>query len=143
MAKEPIIKIDNSTFILDNTPFDSADVILSFPLDYEDLVITLYDETYDKSINFATLITSEENVLNVGYDPQDYEKFKSTTVELGTKFDSWEFGKDSFGNAVTIVKTEKLSGKGNNIKTTFVDFSKSKWTLETLGTTYKMRKARR
>ena len=142
MAKEPIIKIDNSTFTLDNTPFDSADIILTFPFDYEDLIVTVYDQTYDKSVNFATLITSEENVLNVGYDPADYEKFKSTEIALGTKFDSWEFGKDSFGNAVTVVKTEKLSGKGHNIKTTFVDFSKSKWTLETLGTTYKMRKAR-
>jgi hypothetical protein len=143
MAKEPVIRITNSKFTLDNTPFDTADVLLTFSQNYQNLVITVYDETYDKSVNFATLITSEENVLNVGYNPADYEQFRSTEVELGTNFDSWEFGKDTFGNAVTVVKTEKLTGKGHNIKTTFVDFSKSKWTLETLGTTYKMRKARR
>jgi len=143
MAKEPIITIDNSSFTLDNTPFDTVDIDLSFADNNENVVITIYDTTYDTSVVFSTLITSEENILNVGYDPSDYRQFKPTEVELGTNFDSWEFGKDDFGNAVTIVKTEKLSGKGHNIKTKFVDFSKSKWTLETLGTTYKMRKARR
>ena len=142
MAKAPVIQLDNSKFTLDNTPFATADVRLNFPQDYQNLTITVYDETYDKAINFATLITTEENILNVDYDPSNYNKFKSTEVELGSKFDSWEFGKDTLGNAVTIVKTEKLSGKGHNIKITFVDFSKSKWTLETLGTTYKMKKAR-
>ncbi len=143
MAKEPIIQIENSSFILDNTSFDTADIVLTFAQDYEDLVITIYDETYDKSIVFSTLISTEENILNVGYDLQDYERFNTQDIEFGSNFDSWEFGKDSFGNALTIVKTEKLSGKGHNIKTKFVDFSKSKWTLETMGTTYRMRKARR
>jgi hypothetical protein len=143
MAKEPVITIDNSSFTLDNTPFDAVDVTLTFNTSESDLVLTVYDETYDTSIVFSTLITSEENILNVGYDLANYRQFKPTEMELGTNFDSWEFGKDNFGNQVTVVKTEKLSGKGNNIKTKFVDFSKSKWTLETLGTTYKMRKARR
>ena len=143
MPRAPVITIDGNNFRLDNKPFDTADVRLTFPNPTSDLVVTIYDDTYDKAITFATLITSEENILNVGYDPSQYEKFKPTNIELGSRFGSWEFGKDDFGNQVTVVKTEKLSGKGHNIKINFVDFSKSKWTLETLGTTYKMRKARR
>jgi hypothetical protein len=143
MPREPIITIDGTNFRLDNKPFDTVDLQLTFSNPAENLVVTVYDDTYDKSITFATLITTEEDILNVDYDPNNYERFKPTEIELGSNFGSWEFGKDEFGNQVTVVKTEKLSGKGHNIKVTFVDFSKSKWTLETLGTTYKMRKARR
>jgi hypothetical protein len=142
MPRAPVITITNNTFQLDNKPFDTADVRLTFPDPQQNLIVTVYDKTYDPTINFATLVTSEENILNVDYEIENYNKFKSTEIELGSRFGSWEFNKDTFGNSVTVVKTEKLSGKGHNIKVTFVDFSKSKWTLETLGTTYKMRKAR-
>lgn len=142
MARAPVITINNNEFTLDNTDFDRADIILYTLDNYTNSIATVYDETYDSSINFSTLITTEENILNVDYDPTRYEKYKPTEVELGSKFGSWEFGEDDLGNQVTVVKTEKLSGKGHNIKITFVDFSKSKWTLETLGTTYKMKKAR-
>jgi hypothetical protein len=136
------IVINGHTFQLDNQDFATAEIELSFDMNYNDGNVVIYDRTYDNSVNFATLITTEEQILNVNYDPENYNKFGSTDLELGSKFGSWEFGEDSFGNALTVVKTEKLSGKGHNIKLTFVDFSKSKWTLETLGTTYKMKKAR-
>jgi hypothetical protein len=136
------IVINGHTFQLDNQDFATAEIELSFDMNYSDGNVVIYDRTYDNSVNFATLITTEEQILNVNYDPENYNKFGSTDLELGSKFGSWEFGEDSFGNALTVVKTEKLSGKGHNIKLTFVDFSKSKWTLETLGTTYKMKKAR-
>lgn len=136
------IIIDDKTFQLDNTDFETAEVVLSFGQNYSNGNVVIYDRTYDSAVNFATLITTEEQILNVNYDPENYNKFGATDLELGSKFGSWEFGEDSFGNALTVVKTEKLSGKGHNIKLTFVDFSKSKWTLETLGTTYKMKKAR-
>ncbi len=143
MPRAPVITIQGNNFRLDNKPFDTADFQLTFPNPTSDVIVAVYDDTYGSAITFATLVTTEEDILNVDYDPSNYEKFKPTEVELGSRFGSWEFGKDEFGNQVTVVKTEKLSGKGHNIKVTFVDFSKSKWTLETLGTTYKMRKARR
>ena len=142
MARAPVIIIQDNRIILDNTDFDRADITIGAFNNYTNAIASVTDETYDPTINFATLVTTEENILNVDYDPSDYQRFKDTEVELGSRFGSWEFGEDDFGNQVTVVKTEKLSGKGHNIKITFVDFSKSKWTLETLGTTYKMKKAR-
>ena len=142
MARDPLILIDGDRFTLDNTKFDRAEIRVGAGSNLSNTTIVVTDETYDPSVVFATLVTSEEDILNVDYDPSRYEKFKATQVELGSTFGSWEFGADEFGNQVTVVKKEKLNGKGHNIKITFVDFSKSKWTLETLGTTYKMRKAR-
>lgn len=69
-------------------------------------------------------------------------EFNNTQIALGTNFGQWTFGEDTFGNKITIVKTEKLSGKGYNIKTIFTDFTKAKWTLETMGIAYKMRRTR-
>lgn len=136
------ITINGKEFKLDNRDFATAEITLEFDSNYANGNVVIYDRTYDSAVNFATLITTEEQILNVNYDPENYNKYGATDLELGSKFGSWEFGEDSFGNALTVVKTEKLSGKGHNIKLTFVDFSKSKWTLETLGTTYKMKKAR-
>lgn len=104
-------------------------------------VIAVSDKTYDDTISLKTLITTETDLLNL--DPEEYgENFKNVDIELGSNFGGWTFGEDTLGNKQTMVKTVKLSGKGYNIKTVLVDFTKSKWTLETMGITYKMRKAR-
>lgn len=129
------------TFTLDNTEIAYADIQMTFAFERTGMTVVVHDTTYDNAVNFKTLVTSEERILNL--NPEEYgDNYKSVDIELGTNFGEWTFGTDTFGNKITIVKTVKLSGKGYNIKVLFVDFTKSKWTLETLGTTYKLRKAR-
>ena len=104
--------------------------------------IKLYDSTYDHSVTFNTLIFSEEGTLNVdpieGYGAADVE----VPIDLGTRTGNWTFGTSNFGNVIVAIKTVKLSGKGYNNKVSVIEDSKSKWTLESLGITYKMKKAR-
>ena len=126
---------------LQNLDFDYVEInfVFSEPIDNNKVVIQ--DVTYDNIVNFQTLVQTEEQLLNL--DPEEYGlTYKDTEINLGTNFGSWRFDRDTFGNKITIVKTEKLSGKGYNIKTTFSDFTKSKWTLETMGIAYKMKRTR-
>ena len=105
-------------------------------------VAVLKDSTYDNSITFTNVILSEEGTLNV--DP--IESYSQSAVErvisLGTRLGNWTFGTSDFGNIITAVETIKLSGKGYNCKISITETGKSKWTLESLGITYKMKKAR-
>ena len=126
---------------IDNLDFDYAEIefVFSEPIDNNKVVIQ--DVTYDNIVNFQTLIQTEEQLLNL--NPEEYGlAYQDVEINLGTNFGSWQFDRDTFGNKITIVKTEKLSGKGYNIKTTFSDFTKSKWTLETMGIAYKMKRTR-
>jgi len=136
--------LNKLSFTARNVDFGYAEILLTFDAafaEYDDIDVLVRDNTYDSSLNFSTLISSEERPLNL--NPEDYgNTYGIVGIELGSSFGSWAFGTDTFGNKVTIVKTVKLSGKGYNIKIIFVDFSKSKWTLETVGTTYKMKKVR-
>jgi hypothetical protein len=104
--------------------------------------IKLYDSTYDHSVTFNTLVISEEGTLNI--DPINSYTTADVAVEidLGTRTGNWTFGTSNFGNVIVAIKTVKLSGKGYNIKVSVIEDSKSKWTLESLGITYKMKKAR-
>ena len=105
-------------------------------------VAVLKDSTYDNSITFTNVILSEEGTLNV--DP--IESYSQSAVErvinLGTRLGNWTFGTSDFGNIITAVETIKLAGKGYNCKISITETGKSKWTLESLGITYKMKKAR-
>ena len=104
--------------------------------------IKLYDSTYDHTVTFNTLVLSEEGTLNI--DP--IESYTSADVavpiNLGTQMGNWTFGTTNFGNVIVAIKTVKLSGRGYNSKVSIIEESKSKWTLESLGITYKMKKAR-
>lgn len=108
--------------------------------DSEDLV--LYDSTYDNSITFINAVLSEEGTLNIdpinSYDQAEVEK----TINLGTRLGNWVFGTSDFGNVITAVQTIKLSGRGYNCKINVQEYGKSKWTLESVGITYKVKKAR-
>lgn len=108
--------------------------------DAEDLV--LYDSTYDNSITFINAVLSEEGTLNIdpinSYDQAEVEK----TINLGTRLGNWVFGTSDFGNVITAVQTIKLSGRGYNCKINVQEYGKSKWTLESVGITYKVKKAR-
>ena len=109
-------------------------------VDAEELV--LYDSTYDNSITFINAVLSEEGTLNIdpinSYDPSEVEK----TISLGTRLGNWVFGTSDFGNVITAVQTIKLSGRGYNCKINVQETGKSKWTLESVGITYKVKKAR-
>lgn len=128
-------------FQTENIDFDYAEVTLVFAEDNVNNKVVIRDLTYDDTINFQTLIKTEEELLNLS--PEQYgQEFQNTQIALGTNFGQWTFDEDTFGNKITIVKTEKLSGKGYNIKTIFTDFTKAKWTLETMGIAYKMKRTR-
>ena len=105
-------------------------------------VAVLKDSTYDNSITFTNVILSEEGTLNV--DPiQSYSQSAvERVINLGTRLGNWTFGTSDFGNIITAVETIKLAGKGYNCKISITETGKSKWTLESLGITYKMKKAR-
>jgi hypothetical protein len=105
-------------------------------------VAVLKDSTYDNSITFTNVILSEEGTLNI--DPiQSYSQSAvERVVNLGTRLGNWTFGTSNFGNIITAVETIKLSGRGYNCKISITENGKSKWTLESLGITYKMKKAR-
>lgn len=104
--------------------------------------IVLYDSTYDHTVTFNTMVLSEEGTLNI--DPIDSYTSADVAlpIELGTRLGNWVFGTSNFGNVIVAVKTVKLSGRGYNSKVSVIEDSKSKWTLESLGITYKMKKAR-
>ena len=130
-------------FTIPNLDFAYAEVEVIFDNDETGNVIALNDVTYDNFINFATLIRTERDLLNLA--PIDYTvdlELPQVEIELGSDFGEWKFNQDPLGKVINIVKTVKLSGKGYNIKTVFVDFTRSKWTLETLGIAYRLRRTR-
>lgn len=103
---------------------------------------SMFDVTYDDSLTFKTWVISEDRTLNLD-NIDSYEQAKADIdFSLGTRLGTWVFGTSDFGNKITAVKTIKLSGKGYNAKLYFEDFTKSKWTLESMGITYKMKRAR-
>jgi hypothetical protein len=105
-------------------------------------IAVLKDATYDNSITFTNVVLSEEGTLNI--DPIDSytQSAIEKVVNLGTRLGNWTFGTSDFGNVITAVETIKLACKGYNCKISITETSKSKWTLESLGITYKMKKAR-
>ena len=106
--------------------------------------IVIRDVTYDTNLAFSTYVISEDKTLNFnnysGYDQAtvDVDLDLTLTGQLG----DWVFGTSDFGKKVTAVKTIKLAGKGYNAKVYVEDTSRSKWTLESMGLTYKMKRAR-
>jgi len=64
------------------------------------------------------------------------------TIDTGTSFSNITFGNTNFGDVTTFVQTTKLYGNGYDINVYYRDESNIKWTLETMGVTYKMRRTR-
>jgi hypothetical protein len=104
--------------------------------------IVLYDSTYDHTVTFNTMVLSEEGTLNIDPINSYTSADVALPIELGTRLGNWVFGTSNFGNVIVAVKTVKLAGRGYNSKISIIENSKSKWTLESLGITYKMKKAR-
>ena len=100
------------------------------------------DVTFDDKLTFKTWVVSEDKTLNLD-NINSYDQAKADVdFNLASRLGTWVFGSSDFGKTVTAVKTIKLSGKGYNAKLYMEDNSKSKWTLESLGLTYKMKRAR-
>ena len=98
--------------------------------------------TYDDALTLNAWVVSEDQTLNLD-NINSYDQAKAdVNFNFNTRLGTWVFGSSDFGNKVTAVKTIKLSGKGYNAKVYIEDNSKSKWTLESLGLTYKMKRAR-
>ena len=127
-------------FLIPNDINGEVDIKLNFPENtfLEDIDLDVRDSTYDNVLNFLIWVLSENNTLN-----QDFHQgYNQEKISLQDRLGDWEFGQTDFGKKVTAVNTIKLSGKGYNVKIFMEDYSKSKWTLESLGITYKMRRAR-
>jgi hypothetical protein len=130
------------TFLLPNSAPVGSDLIIQGIFTGYTGGAILSDITYDHVLDFRTWIISEDKTLNLD-NLNDYEQAKAKIpIELGAKFGEWVFGRSDFGNKVTAVKTIKLAGRGYNVKVYFEDYSKSKWTLESLGITFKMKRPR-
>jgi len=144
------VAIPEFEFVVNNTLLDSdastIDLILpvgqTFNENSDD--VSIRDVTYDDSLAFSTYVISEDKTLNFDNSPGYNQATVDVAVDLTEKgrLGDWSFGQSEFGDKVTAVKTIKLSGKGYNAKIYIEDLSKSKWTLESLGLTYKMRRAR-
>jgi hypothetical protein len=147
-ASQSWLPIEFQILDTDVAPYTIKIVSQGFPIVSGELntvdenVAVLKDSTYDNSITFTNVILSEEGTLNI--DPiQSYSQSAvERVVNLGTRLGNWTFGTSDFGNIVTAVETIKLSGRGYNCKISITETGKSKWTLESLGITYKMKKAR-
>jgi hypothetical protein len=130
------------TFLLPNNASVGSDLVIQGDFENYDGGATLLDITYDHILDFKTWIISEDGTLNLE-NFQGYDQSKADIpIELGARFGDWVFGVSDLGKKVTAIKTIKLAGRGYNVKVYFEDYSKSKWTLESLGITYKMKRPR-
>lgn len=129
-------------FLMPNALDGQYDIEIVLDTFFEGIDVDVRDATYDDVLNFLVWLTSENSTLN--QDPiQDYGQAKvNNVIPLQDRLGDWEFGQTNFGKKITAVETIKLSGKGYNAKMYMEDYSKSKWTLESLGLTYKMKRAR-
>jgi hypothetical protein len=118
------------------------DILIEGNYQFYDGGAVMYDVTYDDSLTFQTWVISEEQTLNLD-NIQSYDQSKADVAfDLKGRLGEWVFGTSDFGDKVTAVKTIKLSGRGYNSKIYMEDYTNSKWTLESLGITYKMKRAR-
>lgn len=128
-------------FTLPNVNFARVEVELVYDDDVANNNIVVRDLTYEDKVILQTLVKTDEQILNL--NPEDYgNTYQQIDIDLGTSFGGWTFGKDAFGTKINLIKTIPLSGKGQHVKLLMIDFTKSKWTLETMGIAYKMRKAK-
>ena len=152
------LNTDDNTVIATEWMMTNDDIITSGNVDIEftysgdritvsdtsESYVSIRDVTYDDTLTFDTYIISEDQTLNFN----NYSGYDQASVDIGLdltakeRLGDWTFGTSDFGKKITAVKTIKLSGKGYNAKLYLEDTSKSKWTLESMGITYKMRRAR-
>lgn len=110
---------------------------------------SLVDQTYDLDIKSYVTVSSDGNFVNREalevIEPQEESFFNLSELDklnLGTRFSNFTFGQTPFGDVAKTVQTVRLAGSGYGLTVSLEDESRSKWTLETLGVHYRMRKPR-
>lgn len=101
---------------------------------------TLVDDTYDAGIVYDLRVMADNNTM-IRDDYKNYAPIEKT-IDTGSEFSDITFGNTNFGDVTTFVQTTKLYGSGYDINVYYKDASNIKWTLETMGVTYKMRRTR-
>lgn len=129
--------------VLKNVP---DEIVIRFPkgnLTIDEIEeFTVVDDTYDKGLLYDLRIMADNNTL-IRDDFDSYAPVtKAIEIDAGSQFENLNFGFTKFGDVTTFVQTTKLYGNGYNINMYYRDESNIKWTLETIGITYKMRRTR-
>lgn len=149
----PEFRIEDNTIIIEANLFDGK-VTLTIDgkneiIGSEDAIVT--DITYDFNVVGNVFVESDGQIINritteqyntiaevqeISIDDLQKEQF------LGTRFRVFKLGDTPFGDIKRNVQTSRVSGTGYSIAVFMKDESRSKWTLETLGIAYRMRKTR-
>jgi hypothetical protein len=125
--------------------FDSSE---NFVTQWQAVNSALVDFTYDLNIDSYVIVKSDGVFMNreavENYVPQVDSLYDLVKLEksLGTRFSNFTFNETPFGDVAKSVKTVRLAGSGYGITIYMKDESRSKWTLETIGISYRMRKPR-
>jgi len=101
---------------------------------------TVVDDTYDVGLTYQLRIMADNNTM-IRDDYKDYVPM-TRTIETGSQFENITFSSTNFGDVTTFVQTTKLYGNGYDVNVYYKDDSNIKWTLETMGIAYKMRRTR-
>jgi len=129
-------------FIVGNDVPES--IVVRFPDDsysIEDIQgFTVVDDTYDPGLLYDLRIMADNETM-IRDDYKNYAPVEKN-IDTGTAFSNITFGNTNFGDVTTFVQTTKLYGNGYDINVYYKDESNIKWTLETMGVTYKMRRTR-
>ena len=109
----------------------------------------LVDFTYDSNINYYVVANSDGTFLNreaLDYNysqpPENLYDLVKFTASTGTRFSNFTFNETPFGEVAKSIQTIRMAGSGYGITVFLKDNSRSKWTLETLGIAYRIRKPR-
>jgi hypothetical protein len=113
-----------------------------------DVVVT--DVTYDFNIVGSVVAESDGEIINrVTFEQYRLLEGEIVTADnlpvaqsLGTRFRVFDFGDTPFGDVKRNVQTVRLAGTGYQLALYMKDESRTKWTLETLGIQFRMRKTR-
>jgi hypothetical protein len=146
--------IENNAIILQPGLFDGTVIItvedLNNVLDFrppQELVenetnFVVTDVTYDFNIQGFVTADSDGNIINrAAFSTYENQK-EAFDQSLGTRFSEFELGETPFGDIKRNVQTVRLSGSGYQLALALEDESRSKWTLESLGIQFRMRKTR-
>ena len=113
-----------------------------------DVVVT--DVTYDFNIVGGVVADSDNQIINrVTFEQFRLLDGEIVTVDnlpvaqsLGSRFRVFELQNTPFGDVKRNVQTVRLAGTGYNLALYMIDKSRTKWTLESLGIAFRMRKTR-
>lgn len=133
---------DNTLFIDNDLSESKIEVTVTFDTSLESSDVIITDVTYDFNIKGFVVADSDGNTINrIRFE--EYETApEQWSNSLGSRFGSFELGETPLGDVKRNIQTVRLSGTGYQIALAVQDESRAKWTLETVGIAYRMRKTR-